>query len=267
MQDNRTEWELLPTEQLDQILNRELRAERPNGDKVRAILDILREREKDEPVDLGPEAEAAWEEYCREGQKKCPRRYGSLLKAASILVIVGLVLFCTAPKAEAQNIFDLFASWSDGFVEFFTNILNRNQYEYTFLTTHPGLQELYDTVTAAGGEGPAVPMWVEETMVLTECKTMLSPSKTTVYACLSDVDGSLTYKIDIYSEPVARKYYKDETVWDSYEENGITHTILRNNDLWVVLWSRDNIECAMSLDCQEDTLYDILGSIYNPVED
>ena len=42
----------------------------------------------------------------------------------------------------------------------------------------------------------------------------------------------------------------------------MTYNITRNNDWWVAVWTKDNIECSIALDCQEETLRRILDSIY-----
>lgn len=255
----------LPTEQLDEMLQSELTAEHPDGDAVRRILSVLEEREKDVPVAHTPAMDAAWQEYCR--GRGAPKRGGSfLLKAASILLVLGLLLFALPQSAQAESIFDLLARWSDGFVEFLTSDKAPNTADYQFVTNHPGLQQLYDTVTAAGVQGPAVPMWVPDTLALNNCRAVDTESKRCVVASFADSETQLVYQIDIYEEPVARKYYKDETIWDSFEKNGVTHTIVKNKELWVVFWSKENIEYSMTVDCHEDVLYDILGSIYNSVE-
>ena len=46
------------------------------------------------------------------------------------------------------------------------------------------------------------------------------------------------------------------------EAAGIDHFIVKNTDAWVVVWTKDNIECSISVDCQEDELDRILRSIY-----
>ena len=72
----------------------------------------------------------------------------------------------------------------------------------------------------------------------------------------------LVFKVDIYEEDVSHEYHRDETAFDWYQVGEINHTILRNNNRWVVIWFKDKIECFLTLDCPEDTLYEILNSIY-----
>ena len=72
----------------------------------------------------------------------------------------------------------------------------------------------------------------------------------------------LLYKVDLYKEDVSHEYHKDETPAAKYDRGGVRHTIFQNNGRWVVLWFRDKIECSFTVDCPEDTLYEILRSIY-----
>ena len=47
------------------------------------------------------------------------------------------------------------------------------------------------------------------------------------------------------------------------EISDTTFNILRNKGIWVVAWEKDNIECSIFVDCQENVLYEILDSIYS----
>ena len=65
MQDNsitslRELLESMPTEQLDQMLQEELDKKKPDGNAVRMIIRVLREREKDMVVEITPEIQKAW---------------------------------------------------------------------------------------------------------------------------------------------------------------------------------------------------------------
>ena len=44
--------------------------------------------------------------------------------------------------------------------------------------------------------------------------------------------------------------------------NGVIHNLFRNEELWTVVWTRDNVECSVFIDCQEDALRRVLESIY-----
>ena len=66
----------------------------------------------------------------------------------------------------------------------------------------------------------------------------------------------------IYNDNITSEYYKDGEIILETESGGITHTILRNTDTLTAAWTIDNIECSIFIDCQEDTLIQILESIY-----
>ena len=72
----------------------------------------------------------------------------------------------------------------------------------------------------------------------------------------------LVIKFDIQLSNSNYEYYKDETHVTEIEIDGQKHNILRNEDLWVVVWLREEIECSINVNCQEDVLYRILESIY-----
>jgi len=84
-----------------------------------------------------------------------------------------------------------------------------------------------------------------------------------LWAWFSLDDSQLVYKLDVYQGEPAHQHYRDDNHYDEYEKNGIIHYITQNNGWWVVVWNKDNIECFLTVDCQEDTLRRILESIYN----
>ena len=61
---------------------------------------------------------------------------------------------------------------------------------------------------------------------------------------------------------ITNEYHKDKSVVDIQEKNGTVFNIMHNNDIWVVTWVKDNVECSIFVDCQEDVLNRILESIY-----
>ena len=53
----------MSSEQLSRLIQEETAKECPNDELVLMALDILEDREKDEPVKLGPKGETAWKKY------------------------------------------------------------------------------------------------------------------------------------------------------------------------------------------------------------
>lgn len=259
----------LPTEQLDELLNRELERDNPDGDRVRTILGILWEREKDLPAEITPGVRKAWEKYRRntaEAEERKPRT-GRLrawvLRAASAAAVLAVLIFAFPQEAEADNLFEKIANLTGSIVEFFSpGMANDNEKTYTFQTDNPGLQQVYDAVTALGVTDPVVPMWLPEGYELVECKTDETSHKKSVLANFRNDSVGAMLKYDVYDVDVSHEYHWDGEQVDKYERAGVKHTIMQNNSRRVAIWFTDNMECSLALDCQEDTLYRILDSIY-----
>lgn len=259
----------LPTEQLDELLNRELERDNPDGDRVRTILGILWEREKDLPVEITPGVQKAWEKYRRntaEEEERKPRT-GRLrawvLRAASAAAVLAVLIFAFPQETEADGLFEKIANLTGSIVEFFSpGMANDNEKTYTFQTDNPGLQQVYDAVTALGVTDPVVPMWLPEGYELVECKTDEIPHKKSLYANFRNDSAGVALKCAVYDIDASHKYHWGGEGIAEYERAGVKHSVMRNNDRWVVIWFTDKTECFLTLDCQEDTLYRILDSIY-----
>ena len=82
-----------------------------------------------------------------------------------------------------------------------------------------------------------------------------------ICATFSDDGNEIVYKVDVYNGEPAHQYYKDDTHYEAWERDGSTYHIARNNNRWLVVWGKENIECFLTLDCQEETLKRVLESI------
>ena len=256
------ELEQLTTLQLEELLQNELHRDEPDGELVRALLRILEQRmqETDQPP---LDAEPAWKKYTA-GRKKSKRK--GLKALTAIAAVFLLVIFVQPQTANANNIVELVTRWSDSFLAFFgqTDI---EQTEYVFKTDNPGLQQVYDEVVDMGVTVPVVPMWLEEGYELTELKRITTTEKDKVYAILQKNENRVLFTVTVYSTETAYKVHKDDPKPIEYECNGIIHDISYNDDVLIANWTRENIVCFMSVDCQEDTLCKILESIYTTEAD
>ena len=112
--------EQMPTQKLDAMLQAELQKESIDEDLVRLILEVLESREMDCPVEYIPEAVEAAQKLENIGPRTTAKvKYPRVLKAASILLVVGLLLFALPKAVHAENIFELLARWTDSVFEFF----------------------------------------------------------------------------------------------------------------------------------------------------
>ena len=266
--------EQMSTEALREMLDQELHAEPVNDDAIRLLMGILRERKNNVTVEMTPNLERAWEKYQRDTDEiwKESRRSGRvriwIARAAAAAAVLVLLLVPIVPQeAGAESLWDALVRWTTGIVEFFGPSDNKGRIEeYEFRTDNPGLQQVYDAVLEMGVTEPVVPMWLPEGYELTEYFIRDLPSKTRVHSRFVNEDQELVFYIDVYQADVSRKYQMNELVDGRYEYGGVEHQILQNYDLTAVVWTRDQIECFLSVRCQEDILRNILKSIYTSEE-
>lgn len=253
----------LPTSQLDAMLRAELEKEIPDEHVVRLMLKILREREADIPVISNPQIDNAWTRFREKTARKITGVQHPLIKAAALLILCNLMLFALPQDAHAESFWDRIATWTENVFELFSK-WNHNSLpqEYEFHTNHPGLQEIYDTAVELGVSVPVVPTWLDDGYVLDYSKKIATPSCSKVTAIFRKGEMEAVFELNIYADNISRKFHKDEENVKAYENDDTIHYIFRNNEVWTVVWTRDNYECSIVIECQEDVLYKILDSIY-----
>ena len=262
--------EPMPTEQLDELLQIELRKEQVDEAAVRMIMSVLEDRDLDTPVEINEKIEAAWEKYQAYAPVK-ERWHISLrgwpMRAVAAVAVIVVLFFVMPQNAEAKGFWERFARWTESIFEFFSPGDEHIDEEYIFKTDNPGLQQVYDTVISLGITEPVVPMWLPDGYELIDYELIESDSKKFLYACFSSGGNTLILDIAIRSQQSPRQYSKDESRTKTREIAGVVHNILHNNDWWTVVWTKDEIECAIYVDCQEETLNKILKSIYAMEDD
>lgn len=147
-------------------------------------------------------------------------------------------------------------------MEYFSREDIRAEKGYVFVTDNPGLQQVYEAVLELGVTGPIVPMWLPEGYTLTEMQQYKTPMLNGLSASFSNGIYEIVYQLEQYYGEPAHQYYKDDNYYETYEWEGVIYHVAQNNNWWTVIWVKDNIECFLTLDCQEDTLWRILRSIY-----
>ena len=263
--------ERMSTEQLDEMLLHELAKESVDESAVRLIMEVLEKRDQNMPVEINPQVAAAWEKYQTPAPvQSCPKfsfRSWPVRVAAAVAVITALI-FAAPQDVEAEGFWERLTRWTDSIFEFFAPGESKQvDVEYVFETDNPGLQQVYDTVIALGITDPVVPMWLPDGYELLQCEVTETPSKSFVYARFKCEEKTITLDIAIRNTESPRQYAKDEVNLKFFEKGGVVHSILRNNDRWAAAWVKDRLECVIAIDCQEETLYKILKSIYTMEDD
>lgn len=260
------ELEQIPTRQLDVMLQEEL--QKADGDpvEVKAILAVLKAREADTPVELSDTERLAWKKYQsrtngKAGKPAAKRTW--VLRVACVAAILCALLVTVSYEAEAETFWERLVRWTDSVIEFFSlENADGGHKEYVFETEHAGLQQVYDAVTKLEITEPVVPMWLPDGYTLSSCKEINTKKKTTLSAYFEHGEKVANYNVAIYSENALSQYQKDESGVKVIEIEGVIYYIVRNTNAWVSIWTIDNIECSISVDCQEDEFYKIIRSIH-----
>lgn len=255
----------MSSEQLSRLIQEETAKETPNDDLVLIALDILEDREKEEPVKLGPKGKAAWKKYQSKVRSRHPKTiliWKPLMQAASVVLIITLLFALLPTQANAETWWERLARWTDDFFSFFNpNESDVPEDVYVFQTENKGLQQVYEAVVELGVTEPVVPMWLPSDYSLIELRKLETPTKKSVIATFSSDTGEVVLRINTLNGNERGQYYKDDSTVQQYENYGNIYNIIKNNQNTVVIWSQNNIESAFTIDCQEDVLYKIIESI------
>jgi len=260
----------LGADELAQILREQLQksACEMDDDLVRQLLRELETRGKDPTLTDDMAVERACEKYRQNTTKSKRPRYRSwLITAASVAVVLGILLFTLPGTAEAENIKGVLARWTDNVFQFFSP--GGPAYaaeEYVFETDNPGLQEIYDEVVAMGITHPVVPMWIPEGFKLSELKKHQMVGDTSVFASFMKDQSYFFIALTEKSKSVSFQHEKNSIDIEVIEIAGTEHYIIQNNGEYIIAWVVDNIECSIITDCQEDEIHKFLYSIYIPEE-
>ena len=262
----RSVMEQMTTEQLDELLHEELTKAAPNGEVVRQALNILEDREKDIPVEMTPEVAVAWKNYCDTEdpvQSRPVSRSSRILKTASVAAVLAVLVIALSQPAAAKSFFERLLGFTGNFFQLISpGDDGVSSDEYIFQTNNPGLQEVYDAVVELGITDPVVPMWLPEGYELVECNASEARKHKHAYAEFTDGSNALVLKVYTYSKNVSNEYNKDMSQVETLEIEGRIHNVVSNRKLWMSIWTTENIECTIAIDCQEDIFYKILKSIY-----
>lgn len=261
----RKELESVGSDQLRTMLHAETAKAIPDDDLVLTILHILEDREPDDLEPPSPREEAAWQLF-RKRVKARKRRpllnLRGVVNAAVLLLVLGLLMVAIPQRVEADNWWDRIARWTDDFFAFFREDETFRIEDYKFQTDNPGLQQVYDAVVEMGITEPVVPMWLPEGYQLSELKVYPMRDEEQLAALFESPEKSLLYQATVLSTDKIEQYPKDNTAVTQREIWGTVFNVMMNNETWVVAWTKDNIECSIFVDCQEELLYEILNSIY-----
>lgn len=265
------ELELMTTEQLGNLLRSEVVRDDYDEEVIRLLLDMLEDRESDLQVSEEIDIDDAWEEFQtqyvvpdKKKRDRHPKTVGRWFGRVAAVAAVVCLLVVAAPKAMgAPNLFELIGKWTADIFAFFTPGGAHVQQEYEYKTDHPGLQQVYDTVTELGVTERIVPSWLPDGHILEELEVKELPDKTRITAKVrNDGDTYISLIYDIYLNKTPSKFPKDENEAKIYNHSDVDHYVFQNYDRCNVVWAVDNIECSIAANIEEGVLYRVIQSIY-----
>lgn len=256
----------ISTQELDAILQEELRTVPVDQGSVKIILGELKEREKNSPVKNGVESGKSWIRYLsklRNDERSEKRNSNRLVKGMAAALLIVFLLAWLPQEAAAKGFFERISRWTNEFLELFSpDEVNVNQYEYVFVTDNPGLQQVHDAVVEMGVTGPAVPMWLPEGYELVELKQKKNDDVEILNVGFSDGKNEFRWQVAIYNSNVTRKIYKDEKTIAEYEFMGTYFQIVSKKECNVIYWTCNNYEFFFSVECSEEVIRQIIHSIF-----
>lgn len=265
------EWELLATEDLDQLLQEELEKDQPNEEEVLPILRILEEREKDYPVEETPEVLAMLGKLNNSTtpSKQPKKRRGWVAGIATVAAAACIVVMALPRTVGAESILDVLFRWTSSVFEFFSPEQDATNppVEYIFETDNSGLQQLYDKVKELGVTESVVPMWLPEGLELQSLKEyVLRDNGYKVNAAFNGNGKVITISYRISSD-VTTKFEKEESAVELFDYADTSHFILENDGNLSVTWTIGGVECVMNTNIAKEDIYAIIISIYRrPLE-
>lgn len=259
----------LPREELRRILAEELHKPAAEIDDalVRTLMAELRSRGPDPAYVDDAAVDQVCSEFKENSQKVQHHRkcwYQSwMLKVAAIVLVLGILFFALPGAAQANDISEVLSWWSDGVFQLFAPGSQPNTHTYVYETDHPGLQQIYDTVTELGITDPIVPRWVPDGFELAEQHCYPTLGSNLIHAHFSKKDSNILFTIIIHESPNNPLQYEKDIentqIWDFADKE---HFVLSNNDNQIVTWYMNGIECSLVADCPEEDVYKIIKSIY-----
>lgn len=265
------QWKTMHTDELDLVLQAELKKDNPNEEVVLSILSVLRERDQYAPTLINEEIVDYWnniheKHIVSQGKASRTKTTGHVKaqiwrKFAAIAAVVCLVATAVPAALGNDSIVTVIARWTDELFSFTDSEKDMNPGKYVFQSDNQDLQQVYEIIVEHGVVQPVVPMWLPEGFVLVESKTMETPigKKLSFYFIKGKYSVLLIYSIPIQQ---SAQYEKAEGDAELYEVQGHKHYIVFNDQSWNALSVSSGTEYVITTNLNKEQLIRIIDSIY-----
>lgn len=280
----------LSTEQLEELLRADMEVSKPGNDEVVFhILEVIENREKEQPTGRIPDVEEAWEEFQREydlpegeGMSLYPcapqveedavppvrrRRSGPRLhrrvkqSLAALTAVVALVCGMAAAQAAGFDVLGMLGQWTDEIFHFTSGAESGE----SAAPMNENTRLLREALASVGIDEDLAPTWFPEGFTVSEAKTTTSNINDTVYFALNNSGGNF---INITIRQFHSKEYLEnanfEIAMDSvgqYSNKIQTYYLFSNGDAIAATWADGFLMEQISGNICEDFLKPIIDSI------
>lgn len=259
----------LPWEELRRILSAELGKPTQQIDDglVRLLLTQLQSRGIAPQFADDEAVEVACEKFQKDMgilRKPSQKRWHPswAVKAASVVLVLSLLVFGLPATTQANNIQEILTWWSDSAFRFFAPGKQVSTQTYMYQTDNLGLQQVYEAVTELGVTEPIVPSWIPEELKLSKLKAVQMQGDYFIDTCFEMEGKSMLFTIIVHNEEASFQHEKDDEYVVVYNTADQQHYILSNFETWTITWMTNGIECTIITDCPEEDVYRIINSIY-----
>lgn len=257
-------WEQMSTEELDRILQEELRKEHPDENVVLPILREIESREKDIPAGDSAEVSQLRDKLSEHSTptKRRPRN-GWVAGIAAVAAAACIVVMAVPRTVGAESIIDVLFRWTSSIFEFVNpdSDESKPQIDAEFVTDNSGLQQLYDKLTELGVTESVVPMWLPEGSNLLKLDVRPLPDGHKISAVFQQRECVISFTYRIYAEKTS-KFEKEDSAIEVFESAGIDHFILDNDANLTAMWGVEDVECSLNTNLTREEVYEIIKSIY-----
>lgn len=258
-------WEQMPTEELDRVLQAELRKEHPDENVVLPILRTLELRETGKPEESSPDLHATTEQFSKHDTYtgRNDHRRAWITGIAALAAVACIVVMALPKTVGADSILDVLYRWTSGIFEFIDpdNEESKPKIDGEFSANNPGLYQLHDKLAELGVTKTVVPTWLPEGFVLTELNELLLSGGTRVHGQFQDGSAVilLTYRITADLSPQVEK---DDLGIEVFDVGGVAYFIVENESNFSVTWTVEGVECLLNANVAKEELHAIIKSIY-----
>lgn len=248
-----------------------------------AQMDVyLAELEKQEPISPDFDADASLaafhEKHARLFEQAAPvqlftaakpvhrRRWRASLVAAIVAAVMMLCCMATA-QALGFDVFGAIARWTEETFHFSTSMQPvENQQNIPSPSGNGDFLTLQDALNAYGVEKPIALNWVPDGFEVETISVIPQVGVVRIRESYRAQDKNLSIMIRLYDSfenMESITFEKDSTDVTLYEQGGIAHYIISNNDRLTASWLvGDRTICSLSGDLTVDEIKHIINSIY-----